>query len=141
MKSLRFLASIGLFAGAMLTTGQAFDYDLKVVVAVPFSFTANGVTLPAGDYVVSNDSYWNALRIRDQHGPASAFLQAHASLEREAAKNTKLVFNRFGDRYFLESISKRGDARRFDLAKSRNERELERSGARPAVTMLIGKLR
>ena len=51
------LTAIALFVAAgIATAGSALAQDHKVTATVPFNFTVNGRTLPAGNYTIGNES-------------------------------------------------------------------------------------
>ena len=69
---------------------------------VPFDFAAAGKTMPAGTYSVSEigDS-----EIRIANAESSAVVLMHAQREeRLDYQSAKLVFHRYGDKYFLAEV-------------------------------------
>ena len=98
------LATLGLLA---LAAGPAFAMDPEtVVVHVPFAFTVDNVTLPAGDYRVHplNDLDRNVVEVRSvdgRHGVMVLTLDAPA--ERRGAQ-PELVFDRYGKKSFLRAV-------------------------------------
>jgi hypothetical protein len=69
---------------------------------VPFSFTVNGKTCPAGAYKVQGDTVSNLVELASIHSSQSFILLAH-----KAGKNDSRVILRFddaGDTHALQSI-------------------------------------
>ena len=50
------ISAIALFvAASFVTAGSALAQDHRVQATVPFSFTVNGATLPAGTYTIGSE--------------------------------------------------------------------------------------
>ena len=88
--------SLGVSASQVNAQSQAFRID------VPFEFTANNKTLPAGTYVVNsatdNRVMWS---IQSAHQRPGTLLIAGSLSEVEEYGNVRLTFRRYGDRHFL----------------------------------------
>lgn len=98
---------------------------------IPFDFTVGGKTLPAGNYTVQrgNSSSAETLLIRSVDGKAGAFGLTNAVQARTPSVQTKLIFHRYGNTYFLSEVWTDGDGIGRRLPESRSERELERQAA------------
>jgi hypothetical protein len=95
-----------------------------VVSNIPFEFTVGDKTLPAGQYQI-NRRLGNALTIQSRE-PATSVSRLTNVIESGKNKNARLLFHRYGDRYFLAEVwSGSGDVGR-QLLKSRQERAIER---------------
>lgn len=98
------------------------QFSRPVTATIPFEFTVNNLTLPAGEYVVWETTQ-GAHAIGNTEGNRRAF-----SLTYRVAANperlAKLVFRKYGDKYFLAEVwsSVREPAMAF--AKCRKEKEL-----------------
>jgi len=104
-------------AGAQRSSAQV------VIANIPFAFTANNKTLPAGKYtitVLNSSSDKKALQIRSMNGRFSAMVLTNAVVGR-IADNAKLVFERYDDRYFFAQAQLAGDST--TLAASRSNKE------------------
>ena len=103
---------------------------------VPFEFVANGKTMPAGECTIEvRSDGQNILWISagDQH----LFALPNSTESLKASDKTKLVFDRYGDRYFLSEISREGESRGYELPVSKLEKELRAQNvARSSVTLL-----
>mgnify|MGYP001223020794 CR=1 FL=1 len=104
-------------AVALGSLGQTTPGDM--VVDVPFDFVVNRQTLPAGHYVVvsMND---NEVRISSRN--LNVFVPTHSAL-RTKSDDSKLVFHRYGEIYFLSAIWVTGNTSGRELARSPAERE------------------
>lgn len=92
------LAAVLVFAG--LSTAHAQE---QLTVTVPFSFVLNSSTLPAGTYSI-RQTFFNqqkSLFLRGETGSASVL----ATTFDDSIRGDKLVFHRYGSRYFLTDVA------------------------------------
>ena len=100
----------------------------RVIASIPFEFTAGNRILPAGDYTISrpeNTPGMMLIRSEDRH--AAVFFGVENTYSLQIPRQTELVFNEVGDRYFLSQIWVAGENLGRELPKPRAERELERT--------------
>jgi len=106
---------------------------------IPFEFIVLGKTLPAGKYTMSTVSAIDpsVIAVRNAHSCAHAWTQGADAKESDGTN--KLVFNRYGDKYFLSQIRDHdGRVARY-LPKSKLERELiAGNGTSSVVTVAFG---
>ena len=90
---------------------------------IPFAFEMRGVTLPVGEYRInfSENRTWFAIRSVDSKEAAMG-LTFTVDPTANSANEAKLVFNKYGDRYFLSQVWHPNFVRQ--LPKSKQEREL-----------------
>ena len=105
-------------------TAGAHQISAQVVIAnIPFAFTVNNKTLPAGKYtitVLNSSSDRKALQIRSMNGRFSAMILTNAVIGR-IADNAKLVFERYDDRYFFAQAQLPGDSTTLAALRSNKE--------------------
>jgi hypothetical protein len=90
-----------------------------VVVDVPFAFNIAGQQLPAGHYIVtSKDGFIRILSTKQ-----GLFVPTHTAV-RSVSEQSKLVFHRYGDTYFLSCVWVKGTTTGKELYPSRAEREV-----------------
>lgn len=123
------MIALALGVAAISASAQSYDH---ITAKIPFAFTVGGKTLPAGTYTVRHLGF-NApallsLNGRDSQVIASGFTNAIQASE--ASAQTKLVFHKYGDQYFLSELWIVGDDTGRQFLKSRAERELGREMAR-----------
>lgn len=110
-------------ASAAVANGQS-NHPLKA--QVPFEFMVGEETLAAGEYRVrSIDQAGDAIAISNRAGKSVVRLYSPAT-RRDAAKAAKLVFHRYGSTYFLSQIWRAGESDGRELAKTKQERAMER---------------
>jgi hypothetical protein len=100
----------------------------QLIANIPFQFSVGNKTLPAGEYTVLSvnaDSSNVVLKIQSQDGKTSAMLQM-GSVEGKAEDRAKLVFHRYGNRYYFAQAWTGEGGSRLEAQKSRAERALER---------------
>lgn len=119
---------VGIIALAFISALAASAQNPRnLVVNVPFDFTVKGKTLPAGEYVISRSSTIDEMSLtmsrKDGEGNAIVLTKPIRSEERQS--ESRLVFHRYGDRYFLSEVWTSGDATGRELYKTRQEQSLE----------------
>ena len=82
--------------------GTSFAQSNGVRATVPFDFTVGDKVLPSGTYTLQQSSS-HVIMIRSHDKPISALSIVNQS-DNRAANGGKLVFHRYGDRYFLSEI-------------------------------------
>jgi hypothetical protein len=98
----------------------------KVVADIPFAFTVGDQSMPSGQYAVREaNSLGNALMIQSNDAKSSVIRLTH-SIRPDTSKSARLVFHRYGERYFLAEVWGGGDSTGRQLLKSRQERASER---------------
>jgi hypothetical protein len=93
--------------GVALAAGPAFAMAPETLaVHVPFAFSVDNVTLPAGDYRVHPLSGFdhNVVEIRSVDGRHSALVVTSAASAERTGAAPKLVFDRYGSKDFLRAI-------------------------------------
>ena len=133
---LKTFATVGFF---MLMAVAAHAQTPRVQTAsVPFDFNVGGRTLPAGEYRVERinpQSYPAAVVLRSKDGRLSLTLLTRNTESNGTEGDARLVFNRYGERYFLAQVWHAADPTGLQLPTSTGERRLRRGlriGAAPA---------
>ena len=109
-------------ASALVSNAQSSQ---KIVATIPFDFTIDYKTMPAGDYVVQTlQSAGDALLIQKVDGSTSVLRQANV-VERIGKESlARLVFHRYGQHYFLAEVWNGTETGR-RLLKSKPEQAFE----------------
>lgn len=119
------LAMIAVLAIAIALPAMAMPGE-SLLGTIPFTFEFAGKVMPAGAYRIDwvQATPFAIVRGKDNPDIFNAFLAHKTPLrpENSAAAEVKLVFNKYGDRYFLSQVFTGEYVYR--LAKSRQEREL-----------------
>ena len=93
---------------------------------VPFEFVAANRTLPAGQYDIADSTLaGEVVKISARQKDARVFAMTVRLSSKAANDQGKLVFHRYGNRYFLAEIWTGGDREGQKLMKSREEKSIE----------------
>ena len=113
---------------ALLAAASAFGQQ-RLVADIPFEFNFANRVMPAGHYDVTQSPSGAAgvLLVQCSKCQAAAF-SVSFKIDDGDAKNAKgrLVFNKYGDTYFLAQVWSSGNSAGFGLDKSKTEREIAR---------------
>ena len=71
---------------------------------IPFDFVAGNVTLPAGTYTVSKPKQHVLLIQNENLGSDAAFVVVNSEETTKPQDSAKLIFHRYGKRYFLNQV-------------------------------------
>jgi hypothetical protein len=97
----------------------------SVVAQVPFEFMVANKIVPAGEYVVQAFTMdGNTLVIRNAEAKVGLLSPSSQAEGKQDASHYALVFNHYGDRYFLSGIKLQGSKISYRLPESRVEAEL-----------------
>jgi hypothetical protein len=102
----------------------------RVIVDIPFDFTVGNKELKAGKYAVSRlstTSNSGALIIRAEDNSGAANFNVNGVTDKEE-QQPRVVFNRYGNKYFLAQIFDGVSNEGFGLMKSKAEREAAKKG-------------
>ena len=123
---------------AMLATMAASAQTINVKAIVPFSFIVGRSTLSAGEYSLKTMSNGQVLALSNLDAKITELVLSN-SCESLTASKTKLVFHRYGDRYFLSQIWTEGNNRGHELPISRREEETARNSSMKQVVLVAEK--
>ena len=117
------IAAISLIlAAGFLTAGSAMAQEQKVTANIPFAFSLNGRTLPAGHYTVASDSKNpELLSIEDRDDSVHILAVAQLGTD-ESQKNNTLALHRYGNQYFLSTIRANGTSMNCHFMPSKQEK-------------------
>jgi hypothetical protein len=128
----------------MLATAPTQAQSERLKATIPFAFTAGTTTMPAGVYDVSRpDASQTLIQIRSRTGVVFVLSPSRESDTDNG--DTRLVFNRYGDHYFLRAVwFVAGD--KFPLPETKVEREWaaglkDRRAANPEIVSIQAALR
>jgi hypothetical protein len=139
---MKHITALALFiAAAFITAGKAIAQDYAVRATIPFNFTVNGRSLPAGNYTLGSDiTSPSILKIRERTQNVHALVMAMPGTTGKRKANV-LVFHKYGNQYFLSEIRSEDSAINVHLATSKQEKwakeETEQAGVRVNDNVLI----
>ena len=116
------ITAIALFAIASFAmAGRSYAQEHPVQATVPFDFTVSNKLLPAGTYTIHKESS-NLIVIKNHDKPIAVF--ALATPDGRESKYGKLVFNRYGDQYFLSEILCQSSGMNVEVVPSKLEKRV-----------------
>ena len=112
----------------LLVAGSAIAQTVHVRANIPFNFAVGNKTFPAGTYDVGTINHRDdkTLLLQARNGNESMMVGSNAAESLVPANKTKLVFNQYGNRYFLSQIWVNGETRGRQLPKTSREKEMAR---------------
>jgi hypothetical protein len=112
---------------ALVTAGTAMAQEHAVKANVPFDFTVGNAHVPAGAYTIWSTGSANLIEIRNDSGKVTIFGSGYTSDQK--SETGKLVFDKYGDRYFLREILCSTVALNMELPVSKAEKNAQRQQA------------
>lgn len=107
-------------------------------VDIPFAFIVGGVHLPAGYYHVYHPGDPYVIVLEKDDGRARAMVYVHPSTD-PGASSTKLVFNKYGDQYFLSQVWTEPDREVHQCFHCRAEQKLMAQAGRKDLVVIAAK--
>ncbi len=105
---------------------------------IPFTFEAGKSVLPAGQYRVAAGPSQGVIELACPDSKVRMFVGTNAVRSLETVGEGKLVFHRYGNRYFLRQIWTVGTDTGRELMPSKAEKELAHSaGAGQTVVIAV----
>lgn len=121
----RALIMAGMMALTAMATTRVTQAQETMRVNIPFDFVAGNTSLPAGEYLVETSGPTHTLLLIDRKDTiSSAFINTNAAVSAGPQSESKLVFNRYGDRYFLSQVWTAGYSTGRQLMKTAREKEI-----------------
>jgi hypothetical protein len=136
MKTARTLITICLLltaAGfAQMTSSQQL-----MKVNIPFAFGVQDQSLPAGQYLVFTVTPERSIRIVSANGKHSAIVNTLPNYAKEPSSNSRLVFHRYGNEYFLAEVWTAGQDVARNPLSSKKAMESASNGERPEAFTVV----
>ena len=114
----------------LLTFSSVFGQsDRQTIIHIPFNFSVGEKIFPAGKYVIErnrkdSDTVW-VIRHKDNVG--KALLLTRPVRANDTVEETRLVFNRYDDLYFLAEFWSPGSQTGREIQLSNREKALEKA--------------
>jgi hypothetical protein len=137
MKTIRILICFCLFIAAATMFAQQMENRQLMKVNIPFQFTVGERVFPAGEYEVTSVLPERSLRISSTEGNLAAFITVSPLYAQRPSGNDRLVFNRYGNSYFLEEVWTAGADVARTLARGKWEMEIASNHGKPESTTVL----
>jgi hypothetical protein len=116
------LIACALMIGTLASTQSASAQSTPLAqVNIPFAFQTPLQTLPAGTYRINRESA--QLVLLQGPGAAQGFVEMNGAIKSHAPNHGYLVFDRYGDKYFLRQIWTAESKDGLECPKSHAEKE------------------
>jgi len=98
---------------------------------IPFQFHVGNTKLPPGKYVIHvlDDSDLTMMEISSADGSTSALFQVRPAEASSTPAKSELIFNKYGNRYFLAQLFDEGNPSGSTVIESRYEKGVSRAAA------------
>jgi hypothetical protein len=141
MKRVTWLVVVMMVALSGMAVSQLMT-STTIVAEVPFQFTVANNIVPAGECEVRAITMdGRTLAIRNTDARVSLVSMFSQTEGKQTASGYALVFNRYGDRYFLSGIELRGSQITYRLPESKVEAELRAAKVEPTKETLLAVLK
>ena len=93
---------------------------------IPFQFHVGNTKLPAGEYRIHvlDDSDLTIMEISSKDGSASALFQVQGVEANNTPTKSELIFNKYGNHYFLAQLFDQGEPSGSQVPESRYEKRV-----------------
>jgi hypothetical protein len=111
------------FGAASLATTMAAPFTVRIRAEIPFDFNVGSKRLPKGEYLIESVGDSGTLTIRHaEKGKAVTFNTIrHKPTD---GNKSKLVFNRYGEQYFLARVWDQSSETILKLSRSKAEKRV-----------------
>jgi len=117
------IALVGL--GLLLATASASAQTVELKANIPFNFIVNKADLPAGTYSLKRQGTTETVMvIESTDRQTEKMVLPHTCTSPQPSTQSKLVFHRYGNRYFLSQVWTVGYYQGRELPKSPRETEI-----------------
>jgi hypothetical protein len=95
-------------------------------VNIPFQFHAGNTKLPPGNYTIRmlDNSDLTVMEISSADGSTSALFQVQDAEANSTPAKSELIFNKYGNRYFLAKLFDEGNPNGSEVSKSSYEKKI-----------------
>ena len=128
------LMSLIAIGALTLVSENVHAQSVRFSIKIPFDFYVGNQNMPAGWYEVRPLAAGSVLQFFERDGKhVSSVMTTGTSVQNNPVKDT-VVFNRYGDQFFLSEVHWRGSLSGRTLTKSSREIEMARNSILKHVT-------
>jgi hypothetical protein len=91
-----------LTVASVATCTSAIGQQPAIKANIPFNFTVGNTCMPAGEYTISSPQRQVIQLRNDDLAKTATIVSSHSSYE--SSSGSELVFDKYGDRYFLHRV-------------------------------------
>ena len=125
---------------ALLSAAYMFGQEpQRITVQIPFGFHVGDSMLPPGQYTVATEVQNGVVRLRSADFQSSVMALTNGIEPRTRSNEAKLVFNRYGNEYFLSQIWTSSTDPGRALLKTKRETETAANRSRGSESVMARK--
>jgi hypothetical protein len=136
MKNARTLITLCLLFTAATLFAQTENHTL-MKVNIPFAFSVEDRSLPAGEYFVFTVTPERSIRIASIDGKQSAIVNDLPYYASNPSPSSRLVFHKYGKEYFLTQVWTAGQDVARNPLSSKRAMEIASSGGKPQTFTVL----
>jgi hypothetical protein len=129
--------SICLLLTAATVFAQMRSSQQLMKVDIPFAFGVEDRSLPAGEYLVLTVTPERSIRIVSADGKHSAIVNTLPNYASSPSENSRLVFHRYGNEYFLTQVWTAGQNVGRNPLSTKRAREIASTGVTPQTFTIL----
>jgi len=139
MKSLRSQITICLLftAAAITLSAQTTPSQRLMTVNIPFAFSVENHSLPEGEYKIFTVTPERSIRIVSSDGKDSVIVNTLPNYANSPSENSRLVFHRYGDEYFLTQVRTAGQNVARNPLSTKRAMEIAGSSGKPQTFTVL----
>ena len=108
---------------SLVVTALSYSYTVKIRAEIPFDFMVGSKRLPKGEYLIESLNESGTLTIRNAKKGKAVTFNTIRHKPTDSPKS-KLIFNRYGDQYFLARVWDGSSETVLKLNKSKVEKQV-----------------
>jgi hypothetical protein len=143
IKRLTMLGLVSMFTLCAAVASANAQLSNPIRAKIPFDFNVGDKKLPAGEYTFSRVSGFSdskAMSVSSADASTHVFQSTFEARILTAKNDTTLVFDKYGDQYFLKQIFLGGEQEGTQVPESRSERTVRRQLAQSQQSNMSGKV-
>ena len=125
--------------GLLFATASAYAQTTALKANIPFNFSVAGKSLPTGEYTIQSVGTGNRVLVLRGSDNSSKMVMANYCESARPSDKTKLIFHRYGDRYFLSQIWTAGNSSGAEFPQSSHEAEVAMDFPRQDVVLIASR--
>ena len=132
------------FASLLLAVGAAYAQSSRLVADIPFDFVIGNKAFPAGEYTIKPMGMnGTSLLLQDSEMKRAQIITPNFCASAQPQEESKLVFNVYGNHYYLSQIWTQGYEQGRELPTSRREMEEAQltQGQHVVILASLGRVR
>ena len=118
-----------IFVLAIHATKAEAQIDREIEANIPFEFHAGSAKLPPGKYSIQwlEDTDLQMMQIRSADSSVSALFEVRTTEEKSAPTQGELIFNKYGNDYFLAKLFDDYNRTGSEVVESRYEKRVSKA--------------